>query len=135
GTESATHAAGIGDTSASIAKPVRNWVALYSRHAELYGRKVELIKVVGSGTSAESARADAIQAVNKYQPFASITGAGCDQFQFEMAVRQVEAMCGTVPPYSWMQKAAPYFWWTGATSSFPHELAMYPTAELMGKGL
>lgn len=132
---SAYTAAGIGDTSATLEEDTRKNVALFARHAELYGRKIELIKSTPSGSTPEAARADAIADFNKHQPFAVITGsAGCD-YQYQMALRGVVSICSSDITQAKVKQAAPFLWSSPCCSVLTAEQFMVASSEYIGKRL
>jgi hypothetical protein len=98
---------------------IQDYVDLYNRVFELYGRQVEVEFFVGTGGTddTQAARADAI-AIAESEPFAVIGGP--DQaspvFADELAAREVLCLlesCATGLPSDFLAERAPYVWMAG----------------------
>lgn len=110
---------------------------LFNRHAELYGRKVKLVRQFIKGSGNEAVRAAAIDAVNKHKPFAAINGTAAGwTISHEMAVRKVisPSCCG---PDIWdmYQKNAPYLWNVNPGRNGTERQSGYMRAEFLAKRL
>jgi hypothetical protein len=126
------------DDPNDIKTTITNYVALFNRHAETYGRKIRLVFFTGTGKTNEQARADAINAITRYHPFAATTGDPlCDvPFLQEMALRHVVSLCpGPPPSHAFIKSAEPYFYSVGNNSNFPAEQIAVSGAALIGDGL
>jgi hypothetical protein len=142
-TQAALVAAGVADTDQQLEDTLVGVQKLYARHAELYGRKLQLIRMDASGSTVENERADAIQAINQYHPFASMTLAGtCGTgdgkgpgFVYEMALRGVQGVCSTTSSLSNLMAAEPHLWITPNQGVMLAEQHLLFTAELMCKRL
>lgn len=132
-TENASKAIGVADDIPSMKATMEGWAKLFNRHAEMYGRHIALIHMVGSGTSDEAMRADAIEAVNKYHPFATITPQNCLEFTNQMALRKVVSICSGPETLRRIQAAAPYYWQTGTGSTVLYEEHLTMSAEFLCK--
>jgi hypothetical protein len=116
---------------------------MYERHAELYGRRIEVIHVQGSGPTPENHRADAIAAFNQYKPFATVGFDGTcvpassttGGFQFQMALRGVHALCSTTDSLANMKAARGHLWMTPYAGVMLHEQHLLFTAEMICKRL
>ena len=134
-TEAVLTAAGINDTNEQMKATMAGWAALFNRHAELYGRKIQLINVDGSGTGEESERADAIDTVNRHHPFAVISPNGGGNFQYQMARRKVVAVMSGPELLGRFRQASPYYWQATGGSTMLYEQHNLFLAELICKRL
>ncbi len=117
--ESALKAAGAYDAPADTSKAYQDYVGIYKNLYELYGRKIELVKIQGTGTSTDevAAKADADQAAAK-GVFAVMGGpAQTRSFEAELARKHILclAACVTASPAPIVAREAPYSWGTGPT--------------------
>src|SRR5436190_14775972 len=86
-----TKAAGAYDTPASIDQTTKNYVQIFANMYELYGRKIQLVRIDGTGTLSDevAARADAKKAAAD-NVFAVIGGpAQAKSFSEELAANKV----------------------------------------------
>ena len=94
----------------------QGWIDLYSKYAQLYGRKIEVSFFKGSGAPSDpvAAKADA-QAIIDQKPFAVLGGPNqTDAFADEITAAKIMCMgCSTASPAAFMQDRAPYIWTTG----------------------
>ena len=75
-TDALTRAVGAYDSPAQVIAGVQDYVQLFGARTELYGRKIKLVILHGTGTAtdATAARADAIKAATELHAFAVIGG-------------------------------------------------------------
>jgi hypothetical protein len=106
-------AAGASDSKQDSMQQVRDWVKLYERHFNTWGRKVELVFVDGSGAAEDdaAAKADAIKVATQIKAFAS-WGSPNNTYVDEVTARGVMCMCTVELPNALYQKWAPYVWST-----------------------
>src|SRR5262249_42396168 len=107
--------AGAYDPPANVEATVKQYTQIYSSVAELYGRKIELVKVQGTGlaTDETAAKADADKAAKQLNVFAVIGGpAQAKSFSEELAANHVLCVgtCIIAQPQSFYQQHAPYMW-------------------------
>ena len=128
-------AAGAYDPPASSAQAYKDYIDIYAHQYALSGRKIELVKIQGTGGSTDevSAKADADKAAAA-GVFAVIGGPSQTQsFQTELARKHVMCIgsCIIAAPQSFDEANSPYIWPTGPT---PEETAKL-TVELIQKQL
>ena len=112
-------AAGGYDSPQSVAQSYIDYMNIYSNLFETYGRKIELVKIQGTGSSTDevAAKADADAAAAQHV-FAVMGGPGQTRsFAAELAHKGIECIgaCVTASPTSILEQAAPYMWGTGPT--------------------
>jgi len=131
-------AAGAYDTPANTDKAYEDYAQIYQNVYELYGRKVQLVRINGSGTSTDevAAKADADQAAAD-GVFAVMGGpTQAESFETELARKHILCLgsCVISSPASTLAEDAPYLWGTGPT---PEQTALMTTslikAQLLGK--
>lgn len=132
--DNAMRALGINDSPEQQEESSRGIVDIYARHAELYGRRVKLIKVVGSGDTAEAYRADAIDIVNKHRPFAMFpSNGGACPAMYAAAQRGVQTTCGVLASKANLDASRGNHW---DTSVYPNDVEQaFVFAEVIGKQL
>ena len=128
-------AAGAYDSPDQTAQDYRNDVEIYAHRYELYGRKIELVKIDGSGTSLDevAAKADADKAAAD-GVFAVMGGpAQAVSFEAELAAKHILCVggCVTAAPQATLQQYTPYLWGTGPS---PEQTSLL-TTELIKKQL
>jgi hypothetical protein len=128
-------AAGAYDSPEASAQAYKNYVEIYQNLFELYGRKIQLVKIQGTGGSTDevAAKADADQAAAA-GVFAVLGGpAQSRSFEAELARQKILciAACVTSAPNSILEQYAPYLWGTGPT---PEQTSLM-TTELIKKQL
>jgi hypothetical protein len=125
-------AAGAADSPEQEEAQVQDWVTYYESHYQMYGRKVEMVVIDGSGPSTDAAagRADAIKVADELGAFAVI-GAPNNTFVDEVVARGVMCMCTVSQPIEAYLRWAPYVWTTllASTQGYIHR------AEYIGKRL
>ena len=112
-------AAGAYDSPEASAQAYKDYVEIYQNMYELYGRKIKLVKIQGTGGSTDevAAKADADQAAAD-GVFAVMGGpAQARSFEAELARQKILciAACVTAAPATLLQQYAPYLWGTGPT--------------------
>lgn len=87
-------------------------IAMYEQTFEMWGRKLDVVRMKGSGSDETSARADARKVADEIGAFASIGGPGQEgAYAEELASRGVVCVgCGLSLPDSALQENAPYLW-------------------------
>ncbi len=128
-------AAGAYDSPDDTAKATVDYMAIYSHLYELYGRRVQLVRLDGTGlgTDAIAAHADADRAAAE-GVFAVMGGpTQAPIFQDELARKHILCIgtCVLSSPASKLAQNAPYIWGTGPTP----EQAAAMTTELVKKQL
>jgi hypothetical protein len=105
---------GLYDTPAAAEQTVKDYVAIFNSVAEMYGRKVELVKLDGTGLSTDeaAARSDALKA-KELGVFAVIGGpAQAKSFSEELAADHILCVgsCIVAQPQVYYQQNSPYLW-------------------------
>jgi Periplasmic binding protein len=111
-----TKAAGAYDTPASIEQTVKNYVQIFANMYELYGRKIQLVRIDGTGALNDevAARADAKKAAADHV-FAVIGGpAQAKSFSEELAANKILCVgtCIIAQPERYIRDNSPYLWTT-----------------------
>lgn len=102
----------------------------------LWGRKVKLVRLKGSGSDETSSRADAVKVATEIKAFASLGGPPQESaYAEELASRKVVCIgCGLSLPDSAFQKNAPYLWGNLQTpEQFLINLGDYVVGRLLNK--
>ena len=128
--------AGAFDERAQIEQTMREYADIYQGMYELYGRKIQLVPLVGTGTGSDeaAARADAIRAAKELDVFGVIGGPTQSKaFAEELADNKVLCLgsCLLAQPEKFYIEHSPYLW---STSPSPDQTAMF-TTELIKKQL
>jgi hypothetical protein len=113
-----------------------NLLAMFESRFNLWGRKVKLVRMKGSGSDETSARADAVKVATEIKAFASLGGPGQESaYAEELASRHVVCVaCGLSLPDSAFQKNAPYMWGNLQTpEQFLLNVGDYVTKRLLDK--
>jgi len=102
------------DTKEDTKETQAKYAEMFQNTFQTYGRKVELVQfdATGAPDDATSARADAVNVVEKYKPFASLGGPVLTPaYAEELARQKVLCMgCGVSLPDQFYQDKAPYIW-------------------------
>ncbi|NNE75056.1 MAG: hypothetical protein HKN26_15425 [Acidimicrobiales bacterium] len=105
------------DTNADVEQTLQDIVDYYETFWETYGREIELIVFQGTGTINDevSARADAVQIDEEYDPFMVWSGPSLtNAFAEELAARNIPCIgCGPTQPYDYYAENDPYSWTLG----------------------
>ena len=132
-------ATGTYDTPDKVAATVQDYVQEFQSEYQLYGRKIVLEKIVGSGASDDevAAKADADKAAKQLHVFAVIGGpARAQSFQRELAANKVLCVgtCSIAAPQRFVQEHSPYIW---TNSPSPEQtsrmLVAFIKQQLLGK--
>lgn len=128
-------AAGAYDPPEQTAQAVKDYVEIYASQYALSGRKIELVKIQGTGPATDevAAKADADKAAAA-GVFGVIGGPLQTQnFQIELARKKILCLgtCVLAAPQSFIEKNSPYIWPTGPT---PEQTSLL-TTELVKKQL
>ena len=85
---------------------------------ELWGRKIKIVRLKGSGSDETSARADAVKVASEIGAFASLGGPAQEgAYADELSSRGVICIgCGLAVPDSTFQRNAPYMWGNSMTA-------------------
>ncbi len=110
-------AVGAYDSPAQVEATTKNFVAEFNAVAETFGRKVEAVKIEGTGLSTDeaAARQDAIKA-KELGVFAVIGGpAQAKSFSAELAADHILCVgsCVIAQPEAYYQQNSPYLWPVG----------------------
>ncbi len=101
-------------TSQQTIDTMQHWVAFYNHYFETYGRTVQMVPYVATGTSNDpvAARADAVTIATDVKPFAVWGGPILTTaFADELAARSTLCIdCGSGDTNSYFQQRSPYVW-------------------------
>jgi hypothetical protein len=123
----------------SAALTAKNFVALYNKLFETYGRTVvlETYRGTGAGSDATAAKFDA-QAIAEMEPFAVIGGPGQSSPVFATEIASHDIVCGPGCAIALnediVNDLAPYAWQVGPTPNQSAALASEMVAKLAGPG-
>jgi len=128
-------AGGDTDSADTVAQQYVEYANIFNHHTQLYGRKVKVVIVPGSGNATDdaAAKADAIKVEKDVKAFMS-WGApgGTTAYVNELTAHGVECVCTTTLPKDFYEQHAPYVWGNG----LPDENQAYiMRAEYIGKRL
>lgn len=110
-------AAGAYDPPAQTEAAAKQYVEIYENMYETYGRKIELVKIQGSGTGSDeiAAKNDAL-AAKQANVFAVLGGPGqARSFQETLAANKILCIgsCTLAAPQKFYEERSPYVWPTG----------------------
>jgi hypothetical protein len=132
-------AAGAYDPPAQVEQAVKDYVAIYQSRFETYGRKIQLVKIQGTGTSADDAAAknDADTAAKQDNVFAVIGGPPqAKAFPSELAANHVLCIgsCAIAQPQAFYAQHEPYIWPAGPSPDQADDMMLsYLKNQLVGK--
>ena len=109
---------------------------MFETEYNLWGRKLKVVRLKGTGSDETSSRADAVKVATEIKAFASLGGPGQESaYAEELASRGVVCIgCGLSLPDSAFQKNAPYLWGNLQTpEQYLLNLGDYVTKRLLGK--
>jgi len=111
-------ATGAYDPPAKIEAAVKSYVQLFASQYQLWGRKIQLVKIQGTGASDDevAAKADADKAAQQLHVFAVIGGpTQAQSFSAELAANKVLCVgtCSISAPQRFIQERSPYIWPVG----------------------
>ena len=109
------------------------YIDYFNTHYQLYGRKVRISIVDGSGAAEDdaAAKADAIIVADK-KPFAVIGGTAINGFTTTIAQRKILCICTVSQPQEYYESLAPY---AGYTTLMSSTQGYMQRAEYIGKRL
>jgi hypothetical protein len=112
--EALAKAAGAYDEPANTEQGVKNYTEIFNNIYELYGRKVELVRIDGTGTGSDevAARADAKKAAEQ-NVFAVVGGpAQAKSWSEELAANKILCIgtCIVAQPERYFAENSPYLW-------------------------
>ncbi len=127
-------AAGANNSEPDQEATVRDYVDLFNKHFQMYGRHVTITVKHGSGKTDDDAagRADAVDIATRLKPFAVFGSGTTNAFPAELAARKILCVCTTSQPQELYEKYAPYVGYTplmASTQGYIHR------AEYVGKRL
>ena len=127
-------AAGANNSEPDQEATVRDYVDLFNKHFQMYGRHVTITVKHGSGDTKDDAagRADAVDIATRIKPFAVFGSGTTNAFPAELAARKILCICTTSQPQEFYEKYAPYVGYTplmASTQGYIHR------AEYVGKRL
>jgi hypothetical protein len=110
-------AAGAYDPPAQTEATFKSYVEIYSKMYETYGRKIELVKIQGTGSGSDeiAAKNDALTA-KQANVFAVVGGPGqARAFQETLAANKILCIgsCTLAAPQKFYEERSPYVWPTG----------------------
>lgn len=111
-TQAALAAAGADDSNENEYATVRDFVAYFSAHYNLWGRKIDLRIYEGSGKSEDDSvgKADAIRIATEFKPFAVLNAPASNAFVTELTARKILTIGTVSQPIDFYLKNAPYVW-------------------------
>jgi hypothetical protein len=129
---------GLLDTNAKVTDTVRAYTKMFESRFQTYGRRVQVVPMVGSGISTDetAARADAVKVATQIKAFASIGGPGQTAvYEDELAARHVLCLgCGLSVPDTTFQKDKPFMWGQLPTpEQYLENIGVFVTQELNNK--
>ena len=131
-TDAVLTAAQANDSDEQVEAQIRDWMAYYEAHHQMYGRKVDLqiVRASGASTDNAAAKADALKIATEIKAFATLNAPN-NVFVDELVSRGVMCMCTVSQPIENYLRWAPYVWTTLLASSqgYMHR------AEYIGKRL
>ena len=100
------------DSAEAIADTRQKVIEMFEDRYELWGRRIEIVRMKGTGSSETAARADAVRVAEEIGAFASLGGPGQQgAYAEELANRGVLCIgCGLSVPNSAFLENAPYMW-------------------------
>lgn len=133
-TTAALTAAGANNSPADQEATMKDYVDLFNKHFQMYGRKVTIIMKSGSGATDDDAagRADAVDIATRIKPFAVFGSGTTNAFPAELAARKILCVCTTSQPQELYEQYKPYVGYTtlmASTQGYIHR------AEYVGKRL
>ncbi len=133
-TSAALTAAGAQNQPPERAATMKDYVDLFNKHYETYGRQVELIIREGSGATEDdnAARADALKIATEDKAFAVIGAPTSNKFVETLAAEGVLCICTVSQPQELYERLAPY---VGYTSLMSSTQGYIQRAEYIGKRL
>jgi len=132
-------AAGAYDPPAQVEQAYKDYVQLFESQYQLWGRKIELVKIQGTGLSDDevAAKADADKAAKQFHVFAVIGGPPQAQsFSAELAANHVLCVgyCSIAAPQRFIQEHSPYIWPIGPSPEQTTKmLVAFVKGQLAGK--
>jgi hypothetical protein len=113
-TQAVLSAAGANDDQSLINQTYEDYTTEWSHHVQLYGRKVKLIHVEGTGSATDDAagKADAVKIAKQLHAF-MVWGSVNDAFVNELVADRVLCVCTTSLPADYYLQRAPYVWGNG----------------------
>ena len=107
--------AGAYDPPDKVEQAYKDYVKLFASQYQLWGRKIQLVKVQGTGVATDeiAAKADADKAAKQLKVFAVIGGpAQAQSFSAELAANHVLCVgtCLLAGPQRFFQEHSPYIW-------------------------
>ncbi|MCB0977505.1 MAG: ABC transporter substrate-binding protein [Acidimicrobiales bacterium] len=100
------------DPPAKALQTQKDLIRMLEARFQMWGRKIEIVRMQGRGVDEDNARADAVRVATEIKAFASIGGPlQQDAYAEELAARGVMCIsCGLTLPDAKYQKLAPYVW-------------------------
>jgi hypothetical protein len=132
-------AAGAYDPPANVEQTYKDYVQMFASQYELWGRKIQLVKVQGTGLATDevAAKADADKAAKQLHLFAVMGGpAQATSFSAELAANHVLCIgtCSISAPQSFISEREPYIWPVGPSPEQTSQmLVSYIKDHLVGK--
>jgi hypothetical protein len=110
--------AGAYDPPANVEQAVKDYVQIFASMYELSGRKIELVKIQGTGLQDDpvTARADAEKAAKQLHVFAVIGGpTQTEAFSETLAANHIVCVgtCSIAAPQRFTEEHSPYIWGNG----------------------
>jgi hypothetical protein len=114
-TDGLLKATGTYDTPAKVEATIKDYVQLFENQYQLWGRKIQLVKIQGTGAGDDevAAKADADKAAKQLHVFAVIGGPiQAQSFSSELAANKVLCVgtCSIAAPQRFIQEHSPYIW-------------------------
>jgi hypothetical protein len=127
-------AAGANNSEPEQEATVRDYVDLFNKHFQMYGRHVVIEVKHGSGKTDDdaAARADAVDIATRAKPFAVFGSPTSNAFPAELAARKILCVCTTSQPQELYEQYKPY---VGYTPLMASTQGYIQRAEYVGKRL
>jgi hypothetical protein len=132
-------AAGAYDPPATVAQTYKDYVQMFASQYQLWGRKIELVKVQGTGLATDevAAKADADKAAKQLHLFAVMGGPlQAQSFAAELAANHVLCIgtCSIAAPQRFIEEHAPYIWPVGPSPEQTNQMLVgFIKQQLAGK--
>jgi hypothetical protein len=132
-------AAGAYDPPENVEQTYKDYVQMFASQYQLWGRKIELVKVQGTGLATDelAAKADADKAAKQLHLFAVMGGpAQAESFSAELAANHVLCIgtCSIAAPQRFIEEREPYIWPVGPSPEQTNQmLVSFIKQQLVGK--
>ncbi|MDQ1383177.1 MAG: hypothetical protein QOG65_556, partial [Actinomycetota bacterium] len=132
-------AAGAYDPPANVEQTYKDYAQMFASQYQLWGRKIQMVKVQGTGLATDevAAKADADKAAKQLHLFAVMGGpAQAESFAAELAANHVLCIgtCSIAAPQRFIEERSPYIWPVGPSPEQTSQmLVSFIKQQLVGK--